>query len=283
LAVFWNGFTTYFAGDIVRDRVLFGSARTRRLSFVPVKNFHEMGCECKLVFGRSRGGPVEDAVIARRPDGRGRSNVMAAPAPMPILRPEGVPRPCGAYLVPFLKGELSTFLTKPHRLAVSEMPGCHVYVLMTGAGESRTTRTSKIGCIPFRIRTRANGLRWCSAKPEVADTRLRLSALSWTGRSAWRTAARHAAVTGSRNSVVDFGVQVPDDPKSKTVGKMILKSLRKSGRPYLSDYAKSRVVLKLPPTASTPVNHFPLAAVQGLQVGADAVRGNARHGGHRGP
>jgi hypothetical protein len=59
------------------------------------RDLRDMGVPCRLIYDRSRGGRVNDAILPRHPDSPGRRNDIHEPAPMPSLSPAAI-RPMNA-------------------------------------------------------------------------------------------------------------------------------------------------------------------------------------------
>lgn len=101
----WRDRTIELACEMEGDRAVYGSVGyasnadqylLKRLTYGPHKHprvspndrhtLIDMACECQLVFDRSRGGPVQDSVLAKHPEATQRSENIHARAVMPNLR-----------------------------------------------------------------------------------------------------------------------------------------------------------------------------------------------------
>lgn len=69
------------------NQLIYGGHKNPRISPNYLHTLIEMACECQLVFDRSRGGPVQDSVLAKHPDATQRSDNIHAKAVMPELHP----------------------------------------------------------------------------------------------------------------------------------------------------------------------------------------------------
>lgn len=112
------------------ERALFGARRHPLLAGAQIdaENLKELGVPCRLIFDRSRGGRVEDAVISRHPASPGRSNSISAPRELPDLAPlAATPRPMDAR---WMSGYRDDGRISPRRLFSREIkasgPGSHV-------------------------------------------------------------------------------------------------------------------------------------------------------------
>ena len=88
--VAWSDDEGETASDIVAAALLFGRDGDPRLCAHPLRELLDLACPCRLVFDRSRGGRVREALTARHPGASGRAGTrvalevpdMSAPAPL---------------------------------------------------------------------------------------------------------------------------------------------------------------------------------------------------------
>jgi predicted nucleotidyltransferase len=83
--------------DWLVNRALYGAKRHPLLVGVQegTSDLQSLGVPCRLIYDRSRGGRVDDPILPRHPESRGRSNDLSPPAEMPDLTPAPV-RPMDA-------------------------------------------------------------------------------------------------------------------------------------------------------------------------------------------
>jgi predicted nucleotidyltransferase len=113
------------------ERGIFGERRHPLLAGAHTGSdeLKEMGVPCQLIFDRSRGGRVEDAIIPRHPGSTGRSNEMLPPRQLPDLTPiPSLPAPMNARWMASYRADGRV---SPHRLLAerTRVPGSGSHVM----------------------------------------------------------------------------------------------------------------------------------------------------------
>jgi hypothetical protein len=74
------------------QRAIYGARRHPLLAGVQKGTaiLESLGVPCRLIYDRSRGGRVDDPILPRHPNSRGRSNDLSPPAEMPDIRPKAI-------------------------------------------------------------------------------------------------------------------------------------------------------------------------------------------------
>jgi predicted nucleotidyltransferase len=84
-------FELIHAESFVIRQLLYGGRRHHSLAPNDMDQLLGLACPCKLVFDKSREGPVDDPVLLRHPDSPGRSNSIGDERDLPDLRADGMP------------------------------------------------------------------------------------------------------------------------------------------------------------------------------------------------
>lgn len=121
--------------DYLERRLVQGPRRHPRLSFNDLETLRSLACECRLVFDRARGGPVDDPLLERHPGSGGRADWIFERLVMPDLSPVTSLRPVDARFVD--AGHL-------HRMGEDDRP-IHSRGGRGWSGDVEVGRTSHLG------------------------------------------------------------------------------------------------------------------------------------------
>lgn len=78
-------FAPFRAESFVIGQLIYGGRRHHLLAPNDLDQLLQLGCQCKLIFDKKRGGEVEDPVLPRHPNSHGRSNSIGDRHEMPDL------------------------------------------------------------------------------------------------------------------------------------------------------------------------------------------------------
>jgi hypothetical protein len=90
----------------VTNRALYGNRRHPLLAGVQdgVTNLAALAVPCRLIYDRKRGGRVNDPILPRHPESRGRDNDLSPPAEMPDLAPKPIQPMDARWVAAYWKG-----------------------------------------------------------------------------------------------------------------------------------------------------------------------------------